>query len=176
MTDRASEPISFVETRTAIVSASPAQAFAPIRRIGGADGWYFANSLWRIRHAVDRVLRRPVPWGRRDPNECRVGDGIDGWRVERYEVDRRLRLQAEIWLPGQGWLDFEVQPLPDGRVEIRQVATFEPSGWVGRLYWLALIPVHRVLFTGMIRAIAARAERRNGGPPGRAVAAPDRMS
>lgn len=177
MADLPHEPPPFVETRTAVVAVPASQAFAPIRRIGGAEGWYFANSLWRIRHLVDRVLGRPVPWGRRDPEECRVGDGIDGWRVERYEVDRRLRLRAEIWLPGRGWLEFEVRSLPDGRAEIRQVATFAPSGVAGRLYWSALLPIHRVMFTGMIRAIAARAEGRNGHPPGnRAVAASDRMS
>lgn len=156
MPDRSPARPSFVDTRTAVVRATPAQAFAPIRRIGGADGWYYANHLWRLRHLVDRVLRRPVPWGRRDPDECRPGEGIDGWRVDRYEPDRHLRLEAEIWMPGRGWLDFEVRPLDDGHVEIRQVASFAPAGLLGQVYWVALLPIHRAVFRGMIRAIAAR--------------------
>ena len=77
--------------------------------IGGARGWYYGNRLWRLRGLLDLLvggvgLRR----GRRDPEQLRVGDALDFWRVEAYEPDRLLRLAAEMKLPGRAWLEFEV--------------------------------------------------------------------
>ena len=91
-----------VDQKTARTALSPAAAFAPIRRIGGKNGWYFANFLWRIRSFIDLLvsgvgLRR----GRRNPEYPAVGDALDFWRVEAYEPDRRLRLFAEMKVPGR---------------------------------------------------------------------------
>jgi hypothetical protein len=72
-------------------------------------------------------------------------------------ADRLLRLEAEMKLPGRAWLEFSVEPLGDARSRIRQTAHFEPSGWLGRLYWYALLPVHAVIFSRMLREIARRA-------------------
>ncbi len=95
--------------------------------------------------------------GRRDRDACAVGDTIDSWTVEAYEPDRRLRLSADLKLPGRGWLDFEVTPLDGGRrSRIRQTATFDPRGVLGRLYWYAMLPVHRLMFRGMLDRIARR--------------------
>lgn len=151
-----------VDTRTLVVEAPPAEAFAPIRRIGGSNGWYFGNFLWRARHWVDLAfggvgMRR----GRRDKENCAVTDVIDGWTVEAYEADRLLRLRADLKLPGRGWLEFEVTPLDDGRRSlVRQTATFEPRGLSGRAYWYALQPVHEWMFSGLLRQIGRRATRR----------------
>jgi hypothetical protein len=141
------------------VAASPTQAFAPVRRIGGRAGWYSGGALWRLRGALDRAaggagLRR----GRRDPERLRVGEAVDFWRVERYEEDRLLRLSAEMRLPGRAWLQFEVTPAGEGRTEIRQTAIFDPAGLTGLLYWYGLYPFHAPIFNGMLRGIAARAE------------------
>jgi uncharacterized protein DUF2867 len=95
--------------------------------------------------------------GRRDADICIVGDTIDGWTVEAYEPDRRLRLSADLKLPGRGWLEFEVTPLDGGRRSlVRQTATFDPRGVLGRAYWYAVLPVHAILFRGMLRQIATR--------------------
>jgi hypothetical protein len=84
-----------------------------------------------------------------------VGDVIDGWTVQAFEPDRLLRLSSDWRLPGRGWLEFEVTPLDNGaRSRIRQTATFDPKGLLGRLYWLALVPIHGVLFRGMLARIA----------------------
>ena len=133
------------DTRTVVVDVPPAQAFAPIRRIGGETGWYFGNVLWQARGWLDRWLGGVgMSRGRRDPDACAVGDTIDGWTVEAFEPDRRLRLSADLKLPGRGWLDFEVTPLEDGqRSMIRQTATFDPRGWLGRAYWYAILPAPR---------------------------------
>ena len=94
---------------------------------------------------------------RRDPDACAVGDAIDGWTVEAYERDRRLRLSADFKLPGRGWLEFEVTPLDGGRrSRIRQTATFDPRGVLGRLYWYAMLPIHCLMFRGMLDRIARR--------------------
>jgi uncharacterized protein YbjT (DUF2867 family) len=149
------------DTRTIVVDVPPARAFAPVRCIGGAAGWYFGNFLWTARGWLDRWLGGVgMGRGRRDPDACAVGDVIDGWTVEAYEPDRRLRLAADLKLPGHGWLEFEVTPLDGGRRStIRQTATFDPRGVLGRTYWYALFPVHCLMFRGMLKRIANRALR-----------------
>ena len=148
-----------IDNRLAVVNAPPAQAFAPIRRIGGGTGWYFADVLWRLRGWIDAGLGGVgTPRTRRDPHHCVVGDVIDGWRVEAYEPDRLLRLSAGWKLPGRGWLEFQVDPLDGGaRSLIRQTATFDPKGIAGRFYWYALLPLHALVFSGLLRRIAQRA-------------------
>src|ERR1700692_2393238 len=42
-----------IDSRTMQVNVPPAVAFEPIRRIGGAAGWYFANWLWGLGGGVD---------------------------------------------------------------------------------------------------------------------------
>jgi hypothetical protein len=96
--------------------------------------------------------------GRRDPEELQVGDALDFWRVEAYEPDRRLRLAAEMKLPGRAWLEFEVRPTDDGS-EIRQTAVFDPVGLGGLLYWYGIYPLHGRIFAGMLKGIAREAER-----------------
>ena len=149
------------DSRVAVVEAPPAQAFAPIRRIGGATGWYSARTLWRLRGWIDVGCGGiGMPRIRRDPDDCVVGDVIDGWRVEAYEPDRLLRLSAGLKLPGRGWLQFQVDPLDGGgRSLIRQTATFDPKGIAGRLYWYAVLPLHALVFRGLLRGIAQRAVR-----------------
>jgi uncharacterized protein YbjT (DUF2867 family) len=148
-----------VDTRTVVVNVSPSRAFAPVRRIGGAAGWYFGNPLWKMRGCLDRWFGGVgMSRGRRDPECCVVGDVIDGWTVEVYEPDRRMRLSADLKLPGRGWLEYEVTPLDEGRrSRIRQTATFDPRGLLGRAYWYAILPVHVLIFRGLLRRVAQRA-------------------
>jgi len=146
-----------VDSRTIRVAVTPAQAFAPIRRIGGDTGWYAWNWMWRLRGFLDLLVggvgtRR----GRPSPDALHVGDTLDFWRVEAIEPDRRLRLSAEMKMPGRAWLEFEVSEDARG-VIIRQTAIFDPLGLVGRLYWYALYPMHELVFGGMLRAIARKA-------------------
>ncbi len=159
-----------VDSRTLRVSASPAAAFAPIRRIGGTNGWYFANVPWWVRGFIDLLaggvgMRR----GRRDAEHLTAGDALDFWRVETFESDRRLRLMAEMKVPGRAWLQFEVEPigtqLDRQGSTIHQTAIFDPAGLGGLVYWYALYPVHRWIFAGMLRAIASRAELQPGTTP-----------
>ena len=148
-----------LDSRTVDVSVPPPQAFAPIRRIGGDQGWYCANFLWTIRGWIDLLFggvgkRR----ARRDPEQVRVGDVLDWWRVEQFEPDHRLKLAAEMKVPGRAWLEFVVEPTETGST-IRQTALFDPVGLFGLIYWYSLFPIHVVIFGGMLREIARRAER-----------------
>jgi uncharacterized protein YbjT (DUF2867 family) len=147
-----------VDRRTARVGVDPDWAFGPIARIGGDHGWYFGTWMWRCRGAVDLLMggvgmRR----GRRDPDSLVVGDTLDFWRVEACEPGRRLRLAAEMKLPGRAWLEFEVMPDAGGAI-IHQTALFDPVGLSGLVYWYALRPVHELIFGGLLREIARRAE------------------
>ena len=151
-----------VDSRVIEVAAPPGLAFVPVRRIGGTSGWYFLNLLWKIRGALDRLAGGVgMSRGRRNQDACAVGDIIDGWTVERFEPDRVLRLSSDWKLPGRAWLEFEVTALDGGtRSSIRQTATFDPRGLLGRAYWYALVPVHGLLFQGMLDRIARRGEAR----------------
>lgn len=124
--------------------------------LGGADGWPSMNWAWKTRGWLDRLvggtgLRR----GRRHPRELRTGDALDFWRVvmaDRHSDpdSARLILCAEMKLPGEAWLDFEITA-----TELRQTATFRPRGLMGRLYWYAVLPFHFLLFPRMAAKLAA---------------------
>ena len=138
----------------------PAAAFAPIRRIGGDNGWYYGDWMWRLRGFADRLLGGVgMSRGRRDSEHLAEGDVLDCWRVEAYEPDTRLRLAAEMKLPGRAWLQLDVTPRSGGASTVRQTAVFDPAGLLGRCYWHALYPIHVVLFRGLLRSIARRAVR-----------------
>ena len=150
-----------VDSRTVQVAVPAEAAFRPIRRIGGATGWYYGNWLWRFRGFVDILvggvgLRR----GRRDPDSLRVGDTLDFWRVEAIEENRKLRLFAEMKLPGRAWLEFAIEPHGKTSV-IRQTAIFDPRGLTGLAYWYGLYPLHRLIFAKMLSRIAAACQEEN---------------
>lgn len=176
----ATEPVVFttlegmsLERRQVTVRATPERAFDVISEMGGATGWLRLNWAWQLRGFVDRLvggvgMRR----GRRDPRELRIGDAVDFWRVEALEPGRLVRLRAEMKVPGRAWLEFRVQPPGEDATAgdpvpaqgdatattIVQTAYFAPKGLFGLLYWYSLYPIHGLIFGGMIRAIARRAE------------------
>ena len=157
-----------VDRRQIHVAVDADRAFVPIERIGGERGWYFGTWLWRIRGAVDLLMggvgmRR----GRRDPEAPAVGDALDFWRVEAYEPGRRLRLAAEMKLPGRAWLEFDVEPAASGAI-VHQTAVFEPVGLSGLdLLVCASSGAHRDLRRDAARDRAARPGRRLIAPPPR---------
>ena len=146
-----------IDSRTITVDIPAEQAFDPIRRIGGRAGWYYGNWLWSLRGFIDLLIGGVgVRRGRRDPEQLRVGDSLDFWRVEVYDRPHRLRLRAEMKLPGRAWLEFEVVPLAQGST-IRQTAIFDPRGLGGLLYWYGIYPMHQFVFAGMLRNLARAA-------------------
>ena len=125
---------------------------ANIWKIGGDNGWYYGNRLWKIRGFLDKLfggvgLRR----GRTHPDKIYPGDALDFWRVLLADKEgKRLLLFAEMKLPGEAWLEFKI----DGNNVLHQTATFRPRGLKGRLYWYSIVPFHYFIFGGMIRNIA----------------------
>jgi uncharacterized protein YbjT (DUF2867 family) len=147
-----------VDQRAREVSVGSAAAFAPIQRIGGETGWYAFNWLWKLRGFLDLLVGGVgVRRGRPHPDELRVGDALDFWRVEAYEPGRLLRLSAEMKLPGRAWLEFEVLPTKTGAT-IRQTALYDPVGLFGLVYWWAVYPLHVLIFRRMLRNICRAAE------------------
>ena len=153
------------DTRRRTLHDPPDEVIARLWRIGGATGWYHAQWLWWLRGLLDRLvggtgLRR----GRRHPSELRPGDALDFWRVLVANRERgRLLLYAEMRLPGEAWLEFELERDGDGKPVLRQTATFRPHGLAGRAYWLIVTPLHALVFGGLLRGLVdarARAERR----------------
>lgn len=147
-----------LEHRQRVVPASPIDIYNVFMGLGGKRGWFYMNWAWELRGFMDRViggvgLRR----GRRDPDELRVGDALDFWRVEVVEPQRLLRLRAEMKVPGKAWLQFQVTPRGEENTLLSQTAFFAPKGLTGWLYWYALYPLHKLIFSGLIDQIAQRA-------------------
>ena len=158
----ASQEGMIIEQRMIDVRAAPIQVFHGFTRLGGEVGWLFMDWAWQFRGLIDRAiggvgLRR----GRRDPLNVRVGDALDFWRVEAVEPEKSLRLRAEMKVPGRAWLQFEAHPLANGDTHLVQTAFFAPKGLSGVLYWYILYPIHRVIFSGLIREIKNMVEMQN---------------
>jgi len=148
-----------IESRRRPVNAAPEAVYKVVSGIGGRRGWFFANWTWSVRGMVDRLLGGAgLRRGRRHPDDLRVGDAIDFWRVESIEPDRLIRLKAEMKLPGRAWLQYEIRESPNGTTQLEQTAAFIPKGLPGLLYWYALYPIHSWIFSGLIKSIARRAE------------------
>ena len=129
-----------------------------ITAIGGRNGYYYLNFLWKIRGLMDWLIGGPgLRRGRRHPTDLRVGDVFDAWRVIAIEPERRLTLLMEMKAPGSGVLEFDICPESGGH-RITATAYFHPAGVWGLLYWYLLAPVHLVLFRGLTRRIGRRAE------------------
>jgi uncharacterized protein YbjT (DUF2867 family) len=153
-TPRRRLPCRLVDSHIVRVPHSAGETFGEVCRLGGRRGWLYADWLWRLRGALDRLVGGPgLRRGRRDPERLAVGDLVDFWRVDAVEPERLLRLAAEMKVPGRAWLQFEVDPAPGG-ARITATAIFDPRGVAGRLYWYAVLPLHRVVFRGMLRGIA----------------------
>ncbi len=150
------------ESRLATEVCAPAAAvFAAVCRIGGGHGWYAADLLWRLRGILDRLAGGPgLRRGRRDPERVGFGDALDFWRVVGITPDRELRLRAEMRLPGVAELEFDIEPLEARQPGCRlvQLARFKPRGLAGLAYWYAVLPLHGIVFRGMLAGIRRHAE------------------
>jgi uncharacterized protein YbjT (DUF2867 family) len=153
-------------------TASPDALFTTVTGIGGGRGWYAMNVLWTIRGALDKLvggvgMRR----GRRHPDELRVGDALDFFRVEAYERPSLLRLRAEMKVPGGAWLEWRITTDDSGATQLRQLARFHPRGVAGRGYWWILLPAHKVIWKQLVERLARSAERDSA--PNSAPSSPD---
>ncbi|KQR54981.1 NAD(P)-dependent oxidoreductase [Leifsonia sp. Leaf336] len=149
----------YTDIRERTSRAAPEEVWRVIEGIGGERGWYSFPLAWALRGWADKLvggvgLRR----GRRHADLLQTGDALDWWRVERLERGRSVRLRAEMRVPGRAWLELGVLPAGEGS-RYWQRAVFFPHGLPGRLYWLAVLPFHGVVFEGMANRIVVEAER-----------------
>ena len=137
-----------------------------IAAIGGSNGYYFGDYLWRIRGWLDRWaggvgLRR----GRRHPERINAGDALDFWRVLEITPEKRMTLMAEMKVPGEAILDIQLEETRQGNTELRMISRFLPRGLGGLIYWYALYPFHVLIFKGMLRSMARNAGASSNAQP-----------
>lgn len=148
----------YIERRHKLVKMPAETVFRTYTGIGGARGWFYLDWAWAIRGWMDKAvggvgLRR----GRRHPDDIWVGESLDFWRVEELIPNRRMRLQAEMKVPGKAWLEFESEPQDNGQTLLTVTAYFDAHGFFGFLYWYAMWPFHAFIFDGLTNEIARRA-------------------
>lgn len=136
------------------------EVFKSACSLGGPQGWFRYNILWRLRGVIDKMsggygLNR----GRRLKRYLRVGDALDFWKVADLIEGKRLLLYAQMRLPGQAWLEFDCQT-----DQLVQTAHFIPKGLLGRLYWLVVLPLHHLVFEDLAQSVVRDGARFiNGG-------------
>ncbi len=152
----------FIDQRDILIDADSDAVYRAVCRIGGAHGYYAADWLWRIRGWMDRFVGGPgLRRGRRNPENVGFGDALDFWRVTGIERNRHLRLRAEMKLPGEAELTFDIESLDDAapRTRLTQTARFRPKGLIGIAYWCSVLPLHGIVFTGMLNGIKRTAQQ-----------------
>lgn len=153
-----------IERRIRKINVSQERAFEVFTSLGGEKGWLTFEWAWKLRGILDRLVggvgfRR----GRRHPQNLRIGDALDFWRVEAIKPGEILRLRAEMKVPGRAWLEFQATTEEEtGKTKLVQTAYFAPKGLMGLLYWYALYPIHSFIFSSMIDNIAKEAESETG--------------
>ncbi len=144
-------------TRYAIVTEKSASSlFRSICRIGGREGWFHSNWIWKLRGILDRLLMGVGTLrGRRSYSSLDINDVIDFWRVEDMKVDQRLLLRAEMKIPGRAWLEFNIEPGGTQRC-LSVNAHYDTDAILGKTYWYACLPLHHFIFKRLIVAIEKR--------------------
>ena len=147
----------FVERRTITVNVAPNDLYRTIGSIGGPNGWFWGDWLWRFRGALDKLVGGPgLRRGKVAANDVAVGQTLDFWTVVRVAPGSRITLRADMRLPGEAWLDLRVRNTELG-VALDQTVAFDARGVFGVVYWFCLYPLHVLVFRGMLREIGSRA-------------------
>jgi hypothetical protein len=136
-----------------VTEKAASSLFSSVCRIGGREGWFHSNWMWRLRGMIDRfLLGVGSARGRRSLSTLRINDVIDFWRVEDLRDDALLLLRAEMKLPGMAWLQFQVAPA-ETRRRLSVEAYFQPRGLFGKVYWYMFLPFHWFIFKNLIQQI-----------------------
>ena len=153
----------FRDLRKTTLNVPDWAVYKAVCRVGGGHGWYAANWLWKIRGWIDILFGGPgLRRGRRDSETVGYGEALDFWRVVGVERNQRLALHAEMKVPGEALLEFDIQKLDEHRCTLQQLALFKPRGLFGLLYWYCVMPLHNIVFDGMLRGIEQEAIRISG--------------
>jgi uncharacterized protein YbjT (DUF2867 family) len=148
--------------RETYVEAPTECVYRIIASIGGDNGWYYVDWLWKLRGFIDRLLGGPgLRRGRKHPTRIAKGETLDFWRVIEAEEGKLLILKAEMKVWGQAWLKFRVREDGDNACRVQQTALYYPKGVVGWAHWYCVYPIHAIVFKGLVRAIARRAKEQH---------------
>ena len=135
---------------------SASSLFNSICKIGGKEGWFHSNWIWRLRGILDRiVLGVGTSRGRKSRTRLKINDVIDFWRIEDLQKNQRLLLRAEMRLPGRAWLEFNIKEDQNKR-RLSVVPYYDTHTFLGKLYWYVCLPLHRFIFERLIEAIEKR--------------------
>ena len=150
----------YVDERSIDIDTDSSAVFAAVCRLGGGHGWYAGDLLWRIRGWMDQLVGGPgLRRGRRHAEDVEFGEALDFWRVVGVERGKSLLLHAEMKLPGTAQLEFRMDPIErDSTTRLTMTARFRPKGLLGILYWYAVVPLHNIVFGGMLKGIKRAAE------------------
>lgn len=150
----------FVDRRDIEIEANPAEVFKAICRVGGGHGWYAGDILWQVRGWMDQLIGGPgLRRGRRHTEHIDYGETLDFWRVVGIDQGKHLSLRAEMKLPGEAQLDFDLTPNePQTTTGLVMTARFRPRGLAGIAYWYSVVPLHHLVFGGMLKGIKRAAE------------------
>jgi hypothetical protein len=149
-----SKPPRYFSSYSVFTEKGTSAIFKSICQIGGKQGWFDTNWLWKTRGRIDRILLGVgTSRGRRSANSLRINDVIDFWRVEDLIRNRKLLLRAEMRLPGKAWLEFEIEKkLPENKISV--IAYFQPKGIAGMVYWYSFLPFHYFIFKDLLKQLS----------------------
>ena len=151
---------TLIDQREIEVNAPAQTAFQVISRIGGKYGYWGADWLWWLRGAIDKLIGGPgLRRGRRHPQTLAYGEVVDFWRVAGYEENQLIQLRAEMKLPGEAMLEFQIRRLSEDCCRVIQIARFRPKGLFGLAYWYTVYPLHFFVFPTMLGGIKRESER-----------------
>jgi len=152
-------PPHYKTTYSLVTGKSAHALFQSLCCIGGTEGWFHGNWMWRLRGTLDRLLLGVgTARGRRSRTKLRINDVIDFWRVEDIVKDKRLLLRAEMKLPGEAWLEFSITPEGD-KNRLHVTAYYNTQTAFGHFYWYIFMPFHWNIFANLIRQIERRSQR-----------------
>ncbi len=130
--------------------------FNSICKIGGTEGWFRSNWLWRLRGGIDRILLGVgTVRGRKSQSSLKINDVVDFWRIEDLQKNKKLLLRAEMKLPGKAWLEFNIADQGNTR-RLNITAYYDTQSLFGRIYWYLCLPFHRFIFHNLIKEIEKR--------------------
>ncbi|MEQ9455240.1 MAG: SDR family oxidoreductase [Phycisphaeraceae bacterium] len=156
---------TLVDRREIEITAGPTEVFTAVCRVGGGHGYYAADILWKIRGWMDQLVGGPgLRRGRRHPENVEYGETLDFWRVIDVQRNKRLALFAEMKLPGEAGLEFTLDPISETTTRLTMTARFRPRGLPGLIYWYAVLPLHHIVFSGMLYGMKRAAEELSSQP------------
>lgn len=120
---------AYTDVRTATSSREPDQVWNALENLLNSRRWLLFPSARRERSSLKR------------------------WSVEEDQGGAELRLKAHARSPGQAWLEVGVKQQPGAVSAYQQRAIFFPRGLPGRLYWLALLPLHRAALRALAHSV-----------------------